>query len=100
MDLKDCLEDQPEQLDDQVIEKKIRDRHRQPWFNDRIKNKIILRRKKERIQLKDQSEYSLNALYIQHRQVENIIKTAQCQYYKEIIHENCNDYKAIYNIAN
>ena len=55
LDLRDCLEDQPEQLDDQVQqyntklhedldkhapirEKKIRDSHYQPWFNDRIKN--------------------------------------------------------------
>ena len=97
MDLRDCLEDQLEQLDDQVdqyntklcevldkhvpiIEKKIRDSHHQPWFNDRIKSKIILRRKKERIWLKDQSEYSLNAFYIQCRHVANIIKTAQCNY--------------------
>ena len=60
MDLRDCLENQPEQLDDQVeqyntklcevldkyapiIEKKIRDSHHQPW-------------KKENIWLKDQSE--------------------------------------------
>ena len=63
MDLRDCLEDQPEQLDDQaeqyntklcevldkhapIIEKKIRDIHHQPWFSDGIKSKIILRRKK------------------------------------------------------
>ena len=66
MDLRDCLENQPEQLDDQVkqyntklhevldkhapiIEKKIRDSHHQPWFNDKIKSKIVLKRKKERI---------------------------------------------------
>ena len=84
MDLGDCLENQPEQLDDQVkqyntklhevldkyapfIEKKIRDSHHQPWFNDRIKSEIVLRRKKERIWLKDQTEYSLNAFYVQHR---------------------------------
>ena len=56
LDLRDCLEDQPQQLDDQVeqyntklheildkhapiIEKKIRDSHHQPWFNGRIKMK-------------------------------------------------------------
>ena len=117
MDLMDCLEDQLEQLDNQVeqyntklckvrdkhapiIEKKIRDSHHQPWYNDRIKNKIILGRKKERIWLKDQSEYSLNAFYVQHRHIANISKTAQCNYYEEIIDGNCNDYKAIYNIAN
>ena len=115
-DLRDCLEDLLEQLDDQVkqyntklckvlhkhapiIEKKIRDSHHQPWFNDRIKNKIVLRRKKERKWLKDQPEYSLNAFYIQCRHVANI-KTAQHQYYREIIHKYCYDYKAVYNIAN
>ena len=117
MDLRGCLENQPEQLDDQVkqyntklcvvldkhapiIEKKIRDSHHQPWFNDRINSEIVLRRKKERIWLKDQSEYSLKAFYVQHRHVANIIKTAQHNYYKEIIQENHNDYKAIFNIAN
>ena len=65
-----------------------------------MKSKIILRRQKERIWLKDQSEYSLNAFYVQHRHIANIIKTAKCNYYKEIIHENHNDYKAIYSFAN
>ena len=117
LDLRACLEDQPGELDDQVdqyntklwevldkhapvIETKIRDSHHQPWFNDKIKNEIILRRKKERIWLKEQSEYTLNAFYTQWRHVANIIKTKQHQYYKEIIQENCNGYKAIYNIAN
>ena len=59
-----------------IIEKYIRNSHHQPWFNDRIKSEIVLR-----------------------RYVANIIKTAQCNYYKEIIHENHNDYKAILNIA-
>ena len=115
LDLRACLEDQPGELGNQVdqyntklwevldkqapiIEKKIRDSHYQLWFNDKIKNEIILRRKKKRIWLKEQSEYTLNAFYTQWRHVANIIKTAQHQYYKEIIH--CNDYKAIYNIAN
>ena len=42
----------------------------------------------------------MNAFYVHGRHIANIIKTAQCNYYKEIIHENSNDYKAIYNIAN
>ena len=63
-------DNQLEQLDDQVeqyntklcevldkhapiLEKKIRDSHHQPWFNDRIKKESILRRKKERIWLKE-----------------------------------------------
>ena len=44
--------------------------------------------------------YTECILYPTWRHVANIIKTAQCQYYKEIIQENCDDYKAIYNIAN
>ena len=117
IDLRDCLENQSEQPDDQVkqnntklcevlhkhapiIEKKIRDSHYQPWFNDRIKSEIVLRRKKERIWLKDQAEYSLNAFYVQCRHIANFIKTAQHSYYKEIIHESHIDYKAIFSIAN
>ena len=50
--------------------------------------------------MKEQLDYTLNAFYTQWRHVANIIKTAQHQYYKEIIQENHNDYKAIYNIAN
>ena len=112
LDLRVCLEDQLGELDDQVnqyntklrevlvkhapvIEKKIRNSHHQPWFNDKIKNEIILRRKKERIWLKEQPEYKWDAFYTQQRHVANIIKTAQRQYYKEIIQENHNDYKAI-----
>ena len=63
MDFWDCLEDQPKQLDEQVEqyntklcevldkhapikEKTIRDSHHQPWFNDKIKSEIVLRRNK------------------------------------------------------
>ena len=42
----------------------------------------------------------MNVFYIQCGHVANIIKTAQHPYYKKIIHENCNDYKAIYKIVN
>ena len=65
MDLRDCLENQLEQLDDQVeqyntklhevldkhapiIEKKIRDSHHQPWFNDRINKKQNCFKKEKR----------------------------------------------------
>ena len=81
MDLWDCLENKPEQLDDQVEhyniklhevldkhapikEKRIRDSHHQPSFNDKIKSEIVPRRKKERTWLQDQSENSCNAFYV------------------------------------
>ena len=64
-DLRACSEDQPEQLDDQVkqynrklpkvldnhapiIEKKIRDSHHQPWFNDEIKKQNHLKKEKRK----------------------------------------------------
>ena len=116
-DLWECLENQPEQLDNQVKqyniklhvvldkhasikEKRIRDSHHQPWFNDKIMREIVLGRKKKRTWLQDQSEYSRNTFYVQHRHLASIIKTTQWNYYKEIIHENYNDYKAIFNITN
>ena len=114
LDLRACLEVQLAELDDQVnqyntklwevldkhvpvIEKKMRDNHHWLWFNDKIKNEIILRRKKERTWLKEQSEYTLNAFYAQWRHVANIIKTAHHQYYNEIMQENLNDYRDPYH---
>ena len=83
-----------------IKEKRFRDSHHQPWLNDKIKSEIVLRRKKEGTWLEDQSEYSWNTFYVQCRHVANIIKMAQWNYYKELIHENHNDYNAIFNIAN
>ena len=84
-------------LDKQILEKTklVRDTHHQPWFNDKIKKEIILRHKRERDWIWDQSEYSWRAFYNQHRYVSNIIKTAQQNYLKGKIEENKNDYKAI-----
>ena len=89
-------------LDKQIPEKTklVRDTHHQPWFDDKIKKEIILRCKRERDWIRDQSEYSWRAFYNQHRYVSNIIKTAQKNYLKGKIEENKNDYKAIFNIAN
>ena len=63
--------------------KKVKQSHRQPWFDDRIRSKIILRRKKERTYRNDLTEYNLNTFYQQHRFVSNIIKTTQRTYYTE-----------------
>ena len=89
-------------LDKQIPEKTklVRDTHHQPWFDDKIKKEIILRCKRERDWIRDQSEYSWRAFYNQRRHVSNIIKTAQKNYLKGKIEENKNDYKAIFNIAN
>ena len=89
-------------LDKQIPEKTklVRDTHHQPWFDDKIKKEIILRCKRERDWIRDQSEYSWRAFYNQWRHVSNIIKTAQKNYLKGKIEENKNDYKAIFNIAN
>ena len=42
----------------------------------------------------------MEAFYVQCRHVANVIKTGQGNYYKEIIHENHDNYKAIFNITN
>ena len=77
-----------------------RNTHQQPWFNDDIKLEIVLRRKKERTWKRDQTPQAWNDFYIQHRQVANIIKEAQCNHYKQIIKEHKHDYKTIFNITN
>ena len=39
--------------------KKAKQSHRQPWFDDRIRREIVLRRKKERTYRNDPTEYNL-----------------------------------------
>ena len=75
--------------------KYIRNTHQEPWFNNNIKSKIVLRRKKERIWKRDQTPPAWNDFCIQHWQVANIIKEAQHNYYKKTIKEHKNDYKTI-----
>ena len=82
-----------------IKEKRISDSHHEPWFNDKIKSEIVLRRKKEK-NLVTRSIRKLMEHLCPSRHVANIIKMAQWNYYKEIIHENYNNYKAIFNIAN
>ena len=83
-----------------VKTKLVRDTHHQPWFDEKIKTEITLRRKKEREWIREQSEYTWRAFYNQRRYVSNMIKTAQRNYFKAKIEENKKDYKAIYNITN
>ena len=80
--------------------KYIRDTHQQPWFSDEIKVEIVLRRKMERIWKRDKTPQAWTDFYIQHRQVANIIKEAQCNHYKQNIKEHKYDYKTIFNIPN
>ena len=61
--------------------KMVKKAHKQPWFNDRIRDEIILRCKKEKACYKDPNEYILNAFYQQRRHVSNLIKTAQKVFY-------------------
>ena len=51
--------------------------HIQPWFNDKIKMEILLRRQLEQRWLQDPTQYNLQSFYYQRRHVANIIKTAQ-----------------------
>ena len=78
----------------------IRDTHQQPWFGDEIKGEILLRRKMERIWIREKTPQAWKDFYSQHRQVANIIKEAQCNHYKHIIKEHKYDYKTIFNNAN
>ena len=80
--------------------KTLRVSHQQPWFMDKIKQEIVLRRAKERKCLNDPTEYNFNSFYIQCRHVANIIQSAEKEYYIEKITENRTDYIAIFNIAN
>ena len=80
--------------------KKVKQSHRQPWFDDRIRREIIIRRKKERTYRNDPKEYNLNTFYQQCRFVSNIIKTAQRTYYTEKLADNKINFKQIFEISN
>ena len=54
--------------------------HRHPWFNDKIRAEVKLRRQKERRWNKDPNEYNYMAFYYQRRHVANIIQTTQRNY--------------------
>ena len=55
----------------------VKKAHKQPWFNDRIREEIILRCKREKAYNKDLNEYTLNAFYQQRRHLSNLIETIQ-----------------------
>ena len=54
-------------LDNHVPEKTkhVKKVHNQPWFNDKIKQEIILRHYKERLYRANSYTYTLNAFYQQ-----------------------------------
>ena len=80
--------------------KMLKKAHKQPWFNDRIRDEIILRCKKEKAYNKDPTEYTLNVFYQQRRHVSNLIKTAQKDFYVNKLSENKHDFKRVFEIAN
>ena len=80
--------------------KVVKRSHNQPWFNDTIKQEIILRRHKERIFWIIPCPYTLNAFYQQWWFVNNIIKTAQRNFYINQLAEHHSDSKKILEIAN
>ena len=89
-------------LDNHALEKAIQVKkvHNQSWFNDKIKQEIILIRYKERLYRANPCMYTLNAFYQQCRFVNNIIKKEQREYYITQLAEHHTDFKKIYQIAN
>ena len=74
--------------------------HLQPWFNEKIKVEIILRRHKEQVFRQNPTKYNYWAFYHQRRHVANIIKTAKKQHYINAIQENKDNIKNLYSITN
>ena len=78
----------------------VKKAHKQPLFNNRIRDEIILRHKKEKAYNKDPNEYTLNTFYQQRRHVSNLIKTARKDSYVNKLLENKNDFKRVFENAN
>ena len=72
--------------------------HIQPWFNDKIKMEILLRRSPEWRWLQDPTQYNLQSFYYQRRHVTNIIMTAQKHHYNKKIAQISHDPKALFRI--
>ena len=80
--------------------KQMKKVHNQLWFNNKIKQEIILRHYKERLYRANPCMYTLNAFYQQCQFVNNIIKKEQREYYITQLGEHHTDFKKIYQIAN
>ena len=64
-----------------------------------LKNKFVLRRKKEKTFGPDPTDYNYQAFYYQYRYDSNMTKHAKKQYYMESI-KNCDrDAKSLFNLA-
>ena len=59
----------------------------------RLKSEIKLRRWKEKVWLRDPTEYNLQAFYNQRRFVTNLAKYLDKTYYCNLLHDNQHDYK-------
>ena len=66
----------------------------------KLKKEIILRHKKEKAYNKEPNEYTLNSFYQKRRNVSNMIKTAQKDFYVNKLSENKHDFKKVFKIAN
>ena len=65
-----------------VKTKTVKITHWNPWFNDRIKEEIRLRSKKEKAWNKDPTFYNFQAFYYQRRYVANLTKVTRSEYFK------------------
>ena len=83
-----------------VKPKTVKITHQNPWFNNKIKEEIRLRRKKEKAWNKDPTFYNFQAFYYQRRYVANLTKAIRSEYVKSQMVEHHGDYKAIYRVAN
>ena len=72
-----------------VKTKTVKITYQNPWFNDKIKEEIRLRRKKEKTWNKDPTFYNFQAFYYQSRYVANLTKVTRLEYFKSQIVENC-----------
>ena len=70
------------------------------WFNDRIKQELVLRRRLEHEWLNNQMEYNFQDFYYQRQHVSNVIKTVKKQYYISKPYENRDDFKQSFGITN
>ena len=81
--------------------KKITQHEKVPWFSDAIANELRLHRQLEKCWRNDSTNREKFLQFYQQRQlVLNMLDQAERVYFHDVLHENRNNVKKIYNIVN
>ena len=83
-----------------VLINRVSARPKLAWMNDSIRPEIKKRRRLERKWRHSRNDEDLKALKLQRNKVNNIMKNAKTQFYKDKIDQCEGDLKSLFNLCN